>query len=604
MVRQLIIIIFCIFSFGVSYGQISSTTKLHAHNDYEHAVPFWEAFSHGFSSIEADVLLIDDKLFVAHEKETIKQERTLETLYFQPIEQAFELNLWNDRHVQLLIDVKTEAYATLDKIVATVTRHPAIIKAVGDGQLSLVISGNRPKASEYHQYPSYIQFDYQQLENPGPAALEKIDMVSLSFRYCSGWNGKGRLVDEDLERVKAVVDQAHALNKPFRFWATPDSKTSWKAFSDLGVDYINTDLLAKAAAYVGSLEQQVYSTDTKHDVYVPNFKVDGKSKKVKNIILLIGDGMGLGQVSAGMFANQNDLTLTQLKHIGLSKTQAADDFTTDSAAGGTAMATGTKTKNRYIGLDPSGNKLTNLPEHIAPLGFVSGIVTTDQLTGATPSSFYAHQPDRGMTEAIANDLKNSPLSLVIGAGGSDFDGTDILDVAGFSRVGELNSIAGSNKEKVAHFASPGGLKSKPEGRGNYLPEAIKAATTFLSSKKAPFFLMVEGAFIDSGGHANRTDMVVEEMLDFDLTIEQALRFADANGETLVIVTADHETGGLSLPQGNLNNREVEGQFHTHDHTGIMVPVFAYGPHAQDFSGVYENTEINTKIKTIIGKYYK
>lgn len=604
MVRQLIIISFFFFSFGASFGQISGTAKLHAHNDYEHNVPFWEAFSHGFASIEADVLLIEGKLYVAHEKETIKQERTLETLYFQPIEQAFKLNLWNDRHVQLLIDVKTEAYATLDKIVATVTRHPAIIKAVSDGQLSLVVSGNRPKASEYHKYPSYIQFDYQNLEDPGPAALEKIAMISLSFRSYSEWNGKGRLVDEDLDKVKTVIGKAHALQKTFRFWATPDSKTSWKAFSDLGVDYVNTDQLAKAADYVGSLKQNVYSTETKHDVYQPNFKVDGKSKKIKNVILLIGDGMGLGQLSSGMFANHNELTLTQLRHIGLSKTQSADDFTTDSAAGGTAMATGTKTKNRYIGLDPKGNKLTNLPEYIAPLGFVSGIVTTDHLTGATPSSFYAHQRDRGMTEAIANDLKNSPLSLVIGAGGSSFDDTDIMNVAGFNKVDGLVDVAGATENKVVHFASSGGLKSKPDGRGNYLPEAVKAATTFLSSKKAPFFLMVEGAFIDSGGHVNRTDMVVEEMLDFDLAVEQALRFADANGETLVIVTADHETGGLSLPQGRLGNREVEGQFHTHDHTGIMVPVFAYGPHAQDFSGVYENTEINTKIKAVIGKYYR
>ncbi len=604
MVRQFIFISCFVFCCGISKAQISGTAKLHAHNDYEHAVPFWEAFSQGFSSIEADVLLIEDKLYVAHEKETIKEERTLETLYLQPIERALALNLWNNRHIQLLIDVKTEAYATLDKIVATVVRHPVIIQAVNDGYLSLVISGNRPKISAYQKYPSYIQFDYQQLDYPGDAALEKIAMVSLSFKPYSQWNGKGRLVDEDLQKVKKVIAKAHALNKPFRFWGTPDSKTAWKAFADLGVDYVNTDQLAKAAAYLSTLSKNVYHTTTRHEVYRPTFKTDGKLKKVKNIILLIGDGMGLGQVSSGMFANQNELTMTQLKHIGLSKTQAADDFTTDSAAGGTAMATGTKTKNRYIGLDPQGNKVENLPEHVAPLGFVSGIVTTDQLTGATPAAFFAHQPERDMSEAIANDLKQSPLSLVISAGGKAFENNGILDAAGFVSVEGLPQINRIEAQKAAYFAAQGGLASKVQGRGDFLPEAVKAATTFLSAKNKPFFLMVENSFIDSGGHSNKTDMIVEEVIDFDRAITEAIKFADENGETLVVVTADHETGGLSLPQGNLSNQEVEGQFHTHDHTGIMVPVFAYGPHAQVFAGVYENTAIHAKIKEIIRKYYK
>jgi len=112
-------------------------------------------------------------------------------------------------------------------------------------------------------------------------------------------------------------------------------------------------------------------------------------------------------------------------------------------------------------------------------------------------------------------------------------------------------------------------------------------------------MMVEGSQIDHGGHSNNLKQVITENSDFDQVVGNALRFADEDGETLVIVTADHETGGLTLLDGNIKNGYVWGDFSTNDHTGTPVPVFAYGPHAGDFRGVYQNTEIFNKILALI-----
>lgn len=114
--------------------------------------------------------------------------------------------------------------------------------------------------------------------------------------------------------------------------------------------------------------------------------------------------------------------------------------------------------------------------------------------------------------------------------------------------------------------------------------------------------MVEGAFIDSGGHINDSQTVIEEGIDFDQAIAEALKFADQNGKTLVIITADHETGGVTLPQGNIKEQKVELEFTTEDHTAIMVPIFAYGPMSNNFRGVYENSEVFQKIKEVLAQH--
>jgi alkaline phosphatase len=308
---------------------------------------------------------------------------------------------------------------------------------------------------------------------------------------------------------------------------------------------------------------------------------------------MIGDGNGLAQISATALANKGKLSLTQLKSIGFLKTQSADDFTTDSAGAGTALATGKKVPNRAIGTDSEGNRLESITELLAKKGFVSGIVTTDELSGATPSSFYAHRQDRSMSEGIMDDFTKSSLSLFISTEKST--GIKENTISGHSILSTLDEVGKSKRDKIGFFM-PGKTTSKTS---NALARATANALQFLNTKNKPFFLMVEGAKIDSYAHENDIGGVISEGIGFDKAITEALKFADQNPGTLVIITADHETGGLTLPQGNVEQNEIEGDFTTHDHTGMMVPIFAYGPRSDLFRGVYENYEVFHKIFEVL-----
>ncbi len=585
--------------------------KIHSHNDYIRTAPFWEAYASGLESIETDVILLNGELYVAHEHESITPERTLKSLYLDPIQVAYDLKINNRKPFQLLIDIKTEAYSTLAKIEeVTVPYRQLYTSEAGEAPLvTFVISGNRPKAADYANYPDHILFDYQSVTEIGELPLDKIALISLSFGRFSDWNGKGRLIDSHQEKLEEAIGIAHSLGKPFRFWATPDSKTSWKALSELGVDFINTDMPYAAKAYLSSLSDRLYSSPNKKEIFTPTFEIDGRDMPVKNVILLIGDGFGLAQFSSALYSNGNQLSLATLKNLGLVKTQALDDFTTDSAAAGTALATGQKVKNRSIGALPDGSPAQNLPEYLQQYGYNTGILTTDNVTGATPAAFYAHRTERDLIREIAGDLAKSHLNLFIGGGKNDFirygvDEIGNLEKAGFELLSGLDALALSKANRVGYFGSNHGLPRVVKGRQGFLKNATNAALQFLDAKNTPFFLMIEGAYIDSGGHSNHVDTVVEEGMDFDEAVGAALKFADENGETLVIITADHETGGVTMPQGNVAEGSVELEFSTHDHTGVPVPIFAYGPHSGDFRGVYENTEVFDKIVRLIEMYQK
>jgi len=569
--------------------------KIHSHNDYEQGVPFWTAYANGLESIEADIFLKDNQLYVSHTSADIKEERTLENLYLAPLEQVMALKLGKQQSVQLLIDIKTDAVPTLEKLIAVLGQHPNIIN---NKNFSIAVSGNRPEAEAYSQYPSYIQFDYQSLDPLSEKAQwDKVALISKSFREYSSWNGKGRLTAEDYKKVVEVIKKAHDYGKPFRFWACPDSKTAWKTFRDLGVDFINTDMPYASSLYLNTLEQRVSLNTIASPVYKPSYASDRKKSPIKNVILLIGDGNGLAQISASVLSNGGELTLTQLKSIGFLKTQSSDDFTTDSAAAGTALAIGQKTFNRAIGVDSLGRPAENIMEVLRKKGFSTGLITTDQITGATPAAFYAHQKERDMTAAIANDLVNSKTTLFMGGGSADF-ATD-FSKTDFTILNAVADVSQSEKSQVGVFFSEKSVSSVLKGRGTLLAEATKSGLEFLNAKKKPFFLMVEGAQIDSFGHANDVAGIVSEGIDFDRAITEAIRFADRTGNTLVLVTADHETSGFSLPQGNLKEKMIEGDFTTYDHTGIMVPIFAYGPQSDVFSGVYENNEVFHKIMQVL-----
>lgn len=591
-----------LMTFQVS-AQGSDKFQLHSHNDYIQTVPFWTAFAAGASSIEVDVFLKDGKLLAAHETASLDPKRTIESLYLDPITEGLKNGLIPAINFHLLVDLKTEAYSTLKVLEESMKNYGKILysQTNPDG-LKLIISGNRPTPQDYKNYPEWMFFDYQSMELTKDLPWDKIAMVSLNFRQFSVWNGKGRIVEEERVKIQNFIDLVHSFDKPVRFWGSPDSKSAWKAFFEMGEDYINTDHPMDAAAYLSKLDKNIYQNTSKHDIYQPKYEVDGTDVPVERVILMIGDGNGLAQISSALFSNDNQLNLAQLKNLGLIKTQAADDFTTDSAAGATAFSTGEKTNNRALGVDFEGKSLNNLPDILDEYGFSSGIITTDPLTGATPAAFYAHHPERDDADDIAAYLPKSKLDLFIGGGGDNFvSQTENLKQAGFTLVENLEP---TDSERIGYFAAKKSLPKKLEGRGDYLLNSTTFALDFLDKKESPFFLMVEAANIDSGGHENSTSTIVSEMLDFDEVIGKVIQYVDEHPNTLLIITADHETGGVSIPQGDIDSATVELAYHSDDHTAIMVPIFAYGAHSGDFRGIYENSEVFHKIMKLVNTYHQ
>lgn len=358
--------------------------------------------------------------------------------------------------------------------------------------------------------------------------------------------------------------------------------------------------------YLSAKADTIDKVYTAKDAYkVKTFSQKFKSEKPKNIILLIGDGMGVSQVFAGLTANKGKLFLQNFKYIGFSKTQSADNYITDSAAGGTAISTGHKTKNGSIGVDAQDKPVKTILEEAEEIGLSTGLVSTSSITHATPASFISHQAGRSMYEEIAADFLKTDIDVFIGGGFDHFvkrkDGRNLLDelkAKGYRVETEMKKIEKVDQGKLAGLAAPVHMGRTAE-RGDMLLGATKTAINILDKNEKGFFLMVEGSQIDWGGHATSTVYVVEDMLDFDKAIGQSLEFAEKNGETLIIVTADHETGGMAITGGNMEKGVVMGTFTSKDHTAVMVPVFAYGPGAQEFTGIMENTDIFFKMKKLL-----
>jgi len=236
----------------------------------------------------------------------------------------------------------------------------------------------------------------------------------------------------------------------------------------------------------------------------------------------------------------------------------------------------------------------------------TGLVSTSAITHATPASFIAHQGSRESYEDIAADFLKSDIDVFIGGGYNHFakraDKRDLtleLKKKGYQVLRNMDDIVKVKSGKLAGLTADEHNDVFPNRKMD-LPLSTETAMNILDQNKNGFFIMVEGSQIDWGGHANNTIYVVNEMLDFDRAIGKALEFAAKDGETLIIVTADHETGGMAIVNGNMNSGMVKAAFTTGDHTAIMVPVFAYGPGAEDFTGIMDNTDIAKNIMKLLG----
>ena len=344
-----------------------------------------------------------------------------------------------------------------------------------------------------------------------------------------------------------------------------------------------------------------------------NTRTEATKKRPKNIILMIGDGMGITQISAGMYSNGNKLHLERFPVVGLHKSYSGDNLVTDSAAGATAFSAGVKTYNGAIGVDMDTTPVVTILELAESAGLPTGLVANCSIVHATPASFVAHNRGRKNYEEIAADFTKTDVDLLIGGGAKFFDRREMdtrnlstelrahdYVVESFVNV-EMKDVRPNPEKNYFYLTADREPLPFSQGR-DYLVPAAEMAPAFLQKrdrKNKGFFLMVEGSQIDWGGHANKSDYIISEMIEFDNAIGKVLDFAEKDGETLVIVTADHETGGYAIQYGSKMD-SIDGAFTSDYHTADLIPVFAYGPGAEAFGGIYENTAIFHKMKALFG----
>ncbi|PNR88762.1 alkaline phosphatase [Petrotoga sp. 9T1HF07.CasAA.8.2] len=392
---------------------------------------------------------------------------------------------------------------------------------------------------------------------------------------------------------------------------------------------------------------------------------------VKNVIFFIGDGMGPNQMLLSSYLEGRELYMMQMPYTGYAITYSADSNVTDSAAAGTALASGYKTNSGFIGVLPNGEIVPTIAEVLAEQGYKTGVVATSRITHATPAAYYGHTNDRDAEQVLAEQLVNSNLTVALGGGWRYFDptqradGKDLISVAkenGFDYITTKQELMAYSGEKVLGLFASSHMNSVTERTPAepLLPEMTAKAIEILSKDDAPFFLMVEGSQIDWEGHDNDAFGVWKETVEFDEAVKVALDFAKENPDTLVVVTADHETGGLGLSTGGYtmdlemvrnyqkttdwvvansqNMEELKSNvkeyygfdlleeevayleaagnkiealaeitsarasigWTTHDHTGALVPVFAFGPGSERFVGIMDNTDLPRKIASLVG----
>ena len=367
------------------------------------------------------------------------------------------------------------------------------------------------------------------------------------------------------------------------------------------------------------------------------------NQKPQNVIYLIGDGMGFGAVSSLLLSMEEETGFEKAPVIGLSETCSANNYVTDSPAGGTALATGTRTCNGFLGVGPDSVQLESLLKKAQKMGKKTGIVVNTTLTEATPGAFYAGVTSRKESYKIAEQFTESGVDVAIGAGLSAFinrpdsvDMTAVLIEKGYNVYLDWKSVLETQSDKFVGILDMGDVHrrnkkstttaSAAEGQevclaaqlaateGNadttrfsepteYLHKACTKALSVLE-KDAPqgFFLMVESAIIDGYGHNNDSEGMIEEMKELDQTLKTLIAYVDKHPNTLLVVTADHETGGTGVAYKSHEVNQPEGlhlNFSTKGHTGTVVPIFAYGAGAENFRGIFQNRELPGIIEALI-----
>lgn len=314
---------------------------------------------------------------------------------------------------------------------------------------------------------------------------------------------------------------------------------------------------------------------------------------VKNVIFMIGDGMGFNSIKKAVDElNLTDINLDRMELVAEAKTYCADRAVTDSAAGGTALACGIKADYHTVGVytddhDNTTSHPQNLCEMSISIGKSAGIVTTDNNYGATPAAFSTHTSDRSNYDDITQQQLDSDISLIWSYKSSKALSYDI-EGSGWQLIqtAEDMATATSNKKSFGLFAHSiwhsYDYKNMPS-----LAEITTTAINILDDDEDGFFLMVEGAHIDKNSHNNNGDGMNDAFKAFDEAIGAAVDYAQTRTDTVVIVTADHETGGITY-----NNETEKYEYTSTGHSAANVPVYVYGTDDIGFeSDVIENTDI-------------
>jgi alkaline phosphatase len=347
------------------------------------------------------------------------------------------------------------------------------------------------------------------------------------------------------------------------------------------------------------------------------------ARKVRNVILCIGDGMGLNQIAVASMkigGPGSALHMERMPVTGLVRTQSANSRVTDSAAAGTALATGVKTNNGMIGVAPDEQAYQTILEAAKAKGMATGLVATSTITHATPASFASHVKSRTSEAAIAEQLIANKVNVLFGGGRKYFlpqldsnsarkDDKDLIAEAlraGYTYITTdrgLRSIQGPHVLGLFQFDALTTVSPPEPSLASLTRKAIQAlrkVNGVSSDRKQGFFLMVEGSQIDWACHGNNVKHAIRQTLLFDQAVQAAVDFAMQDGQTLVIVTADHETGGLTIPEGAKGSPDPAVHWSTKGHTGSPVPIGAMGPGATVFAGMQENTDIPKKIARLLG----
>jgi len=645
MKKYLTILSFLLLSSG-AYAQYP--IKIHSHNDYSRTVPFWQAYAQKVGSVECDMYYMGGSEFlVGHNREDLREENTFDALYLEPIVRQYRMNgghAWADdadRTLQLLIDNKSgEPDIFLRALIKKLKKYPQVFdRSVNPMACQVILTGARPAPEDFCKYPQIIAFDGEVGVDYTPEQLERVAMISTCLGNYADWNGKGTFVIAQEAKVREVIEKVHAMGKEIRFWGGPDTVTSWYTWLNMGIDYINTDHPEMCCEFLSEWHNKHYSilgaSETVHGgvtrtdrldkitkdfsgfrndklqlkelipAYMPTYLNDGaEGKPVKNIILMIGDGMGIMQMIAADRVNFG-LSMFNMKHIGMVNNSSKDAFTTDSAASGSALATGEQHYNRHIAADIDGTPFPSLTDYFYEKGKATAVVTLGDMDDATPSAFYAHCTERDSSDIITRCLLDGKLTILAGSGIKDMtyrrhDGVDMisgLESLGYDFVRSVKDIDATGK-KVICIDEEMDAAAETDNIGLLAETVRRSIAKLTAADEDGFFMMVEGAKVDYAGHSRCLPGSVMETLSFDMAVAEAMKFADSNGETLVIVTADHECGALVLVDGNNETGSVTGYYLSNDHTPVYPIVLSYGPGAARFTGRYLQRDIANRIKAL------